>query len=104
MPDPEENEVLVRVHSVGLNFRDVLNVLGQYPGDPGLPGGDMAGIVVRIGSDATPFKNGDVVFGVSEGALSTYVLASNDNLFRKPACLSLDEAAASPIIFITAEV
>ena len=38
-------EVLLRVRAVGLNFRDVLNVLGEYPGDPGPPGGDAAGVV-----------------------------------------------------------
>ena len=31
--------VELSVHAVGLNFRDVLNVLGEYPGDPGPPGG-----------------------------------------------------------------
>ena len=33
------------VHGVGLNFRDVLNVLGMYPGDPGPPGNDFSGVV-----------------------------------------------------------
>ena len=49
-------EVLVAVTAVGLNFRDVLNVLGMYPGDPGDPGGDCAGIVLAVGSgvDLTP--------------------------------------------------
>jgi NADPH:quinone reductase-like Zn-dependent oxidoreductase len=35
---------------VGLNFRDLLNVLGMYPGDPGLPGGDCAGIITALGA------------------------------------------------------
>jgi 3-oxoacyl-(acyl-carrier-protein) synthase/acyl carrier protein len=39
-----EDQVILNVRSVGLNFRDVLNVLGMYPGDPGPPGGDCAGI------------------------------------------------------------
>ena len=37
------------VRAVGLNFRDVLNILGMYPGNPGPPGGDCAGIVSEIG-------------------------------------------------------
>lgn len=41
--EPPEPEVEIDVRAVGLNFRDVLNVLGQYPGDPGPPGGDCAG-------------------------------------------------------------
>ena len=35
----------IQVAAVGLNFRDVLNVLGEYPGDPGQPGLDCAGTV-----------------------------------------------------------
>ncbi len=46
------HEVALRVTSVGLNFRDVLNVLGMYPGDPGDPGGDCAGIVTAAGGSA----------------------------------------------------
>ena len=36
------HEAQVAVAAVGLNFRDVLNVLGMYPGDPGPPGADSA--------------------------------------------------------------
>ena len=36
--DLKPHEVLLSVTSTGLNFRDVLNVLGMYPGDPGPPG------------------------------------------------------------------
>ncbi len=39
----------VAVRAVGLNFRDVLNVLGMYPGDPGPPGADCAGVVAAVG-------------------------------------------------------
>ena len=49
VPPPDEGYVQVRVEAAGLNFRDVLNVLGLYPGDPGPIGGDFAGIVTAIG-------------------------------------------------------
>lgn len=39
----------VSVRAIGLNFRDVLNILGMYPGDPGAPGGDCAGVVAAVG-------------------------------------------------------
>ena len=45
-------QVLINVKAVGLNFRDVLNVLGLYPGDPGDPGGDCAGTIAAVGSAA----------------------------------------------------
>ena len=50
VPPPAEGYVQVRVEAAGLNFRDVLNVLGLYPGDPGPIGGDFAGIVTQLGS------------------------------------------------------
>lgn len=39
----------VAIKAVGLNFRDVLNVLGMYPGDPGDPGADCSGVVMQAG-------------------------------------------------------
>lgn len=50
--------VFVAVKAVGINFRDVLNVLGMYPGDPGPPGGDCAGVVVAVGPDSNGLKSG----------------------------------------------
>ena len=47
--DLAANEVLLEVHAVGVNFRDVLNVLGMYPGDPGPPGADCAGVIIAKG-------------------------------------------------------
>ena len=45
-------QVLLTVRAVGLNFRDVLNVMGMYPGrDPGEPGGDVAGIIAAVGAN-----------------------------------------------------
>ena len=43
---------------MGLNFRDVLNVLGMYPGDPGPPGADCAGVVTAVGAGVTSFVKG----------------------------------------------
>ncbi|RYG98260.1 hypothetical protein EON65_51665, partial [archaeon] len=53
--------ILLETSSVALNFRDVLNVLGMYPGDPGDPGCEFAGKVVAVGSDVTKYKVGDEV-------------------------------------------
>ena len=49
VPPPDADYVQVRVEAAGLNFRDVLNVLGLYPGDPGPIGGDFAGVVTAVG-------------------------------------------------------
>ena len=61
-----DTELLVAVRAVGLNFRDVLNVLGEYPGDPGPPGGDLAGTASDAFVDILqkyPIKDMDRTFG-----------------------------------------
>eukprot|EP01037_Dinobryon_pediforme_P033208 gene33208-38542_t len=44
-PTPGRHQILIEVKSTALNFRDVLNVMDMYPGDPGLPGCECAGVV-----------------------------------------------------------
>ena len=68
VPPPDEGYVQVQVEAAGLNFRDVLNVLGLYPGDPGPIGGDFAGIVTQLGSDITGIEVGQRVYGFMQGA------------------------------------
>ena len=51
----------VAVKAVGLNFRDVLNVLGMYPGDPGAPGNDCAGVIMDAGHGVSHIQQGDAV-------------------------------------------
>ncbi len=48
--------------AVGLNFRDVLNILGMYPGDPGEPGGDCAGVVAAVGAGEHTFLHVDLTW------------------------------------------
>ena len=52
----------VTVRAIGLNFRDVLNILGMYPGDPGPPGGDCSGIVAEVGPGNTQLKMNKLLF------------------------------------------
>jgi NADPH:quinone reductase-like Zn-dependent oxidoreductase len=48
-------------------------VLGMYPGDPGPPGGDCAGVVMAVGAGVTHLKAGDAVFGLASGSLGSHV-------------------------------
>ncbi len=100
-PGPREIEIEVRAS--GLNFRDVLNVLGVYPGDAGRPGSECAGRVSAVGSDVTEFQVGDDVMALADGAMATHVVTPADRAVRKPARLTFDEAASLPIAFLTAE-
>jgi len=98
---PGAGEVEIRVHATGLNFRDVLNVLGLYPGDPGAPGGECAGVVVAVGPGVTQFAVGDQVMGIAAGAFSTYVTTSAALVTPIPAGISAVEAATIPSVFLT---
>src|SRR5690606_40366949 len=69
---PDAGEVEVRVRVAALNFRDVMNVLGLYPGDPGPLGNECAGIVTRVGS-GVDLRVGDEVVGLAAGSFARSV-------------------------------
>ncbi len=99
-PGPAEVEIAVR--ATGLNFKDVLNVLGMYPGDPGLLGGECAGTIVAIGDGVTDLQIGDDVIALVAGCFGSFVTAQVNLIARKPASLSFEAAATIAIPFITA--
>jgi NADPH:quinone reductase-like Zn-dependent oxidoreductase len=91
--------VEVQVKAVGINFRDLLNVLGMYPGDPGAPGGDFAGIVARVPpgvASSAGLQPGDAVFGLAAGSLGSYVHVSSQTIVPMPASLRLVLLACCP--------
>eukprot|EP00961_Rhodomonas_salina_P201763 2721700-Rhodomonas_salina.1 len=100
---PAAGWVEVRVHAVGLNFRDVLNVLGMYPGDPGQPGTDFAGVIVQLGEGVSDLEVGARVFGFAPGAFQGYVLARRANLLPMPDTMQLEQAASMPSLITTVE-
>ncbi len=100
---PGPGEVQVDVEATGLNFRDVLNALGAYPGDPGPLGDECSGIVSAVGEGVSRLRRGDPVMGFVPAAFARYVTAPADLFVRRPARLSAVEAAATPIAFLTAE-
>ena len=83
-----------------LPCRDVLNVLGMYPGDPGPPGGDFAGIVSRGGGG---LQAGEAVFGLAAGSLGNFVHASAMTLVPMPSLVTFEEASSMPTVFITVD-
>ena len=99
---PAVGEVEIEVQASGLNFRDLLNVLGMYPGDPGPLGAECAGKIAAVGPGVTRFAVGDEVLAMAPASFSQYVTASADYVIRKPAALSAVEAAALPSVFVTA--
>lgn len=99
---PGPGEVEIQVQAVGLNFKDVLNTLGMYPGDAGPLGGECAGVVSAVGSDVRGLEVGDAVIALASGAFASYVIAPADMVFPAPSNLTAEEAASLPIPFITA--
>ncbi|MCC7368637.1 MAG: type I polyketide synthase [Chloroflexi bacterium] len=98
----EPHEVEIEVEVTGLNFRDVLNVLGMYPGDPGPPGLECTGRVVAVGKDVTTLVPGDAVLGIAPEAFSSFVVTPAELVTRRPANLSPEDAATIPIAYLTA--
>ncbi|KAB1109214.1 SDR family NAD(P)-dependent oxidoreductase [Micromonospora aurantiaca] len=95
-------EVRVRVRAAGLNFRDVLNALGLYPGDAGPLGGEGAGEVVEVGAEVTDLRPGDHVFGVFVGCFGPVAVTDRRLLAPMPVGWSYVEAASVPVVFLTA--
>ncbi|MGE0533423.1 MAG: type I polyketide synthase [Pirellulales bacterium] len=99
---PAAGEVEIAVRAAGLNFRDVLNALGRYPGDPGDPGLECAGVVTAVGPGVTEPAVGDEVVATGFGLFSTYAITRAALAVRKPAALSFADAASVPVTFLTA--
>ncbi len=101
VPPPGEGYVQVRVEAAGLNFRDVLNVLGLYPGDPGPIGGDFAGVVTQLGSGTTGLEVGQRVYGFMQGAFASRFNVPAQLLAPIPDGVSAVEAATIPAAALT---
>ncbi|WP_027390129.1 type I polyketide synthase [Chrysiogenes arsenatis] len=100
---PNAGEVEVQIHAVGLNFRDVLNVLGRYPGDPGMPGFECSGVVVAVGDGVTSIVAGDrVVVLNAEGCIADYITVAATQCMSIPQNWRYVEAATIPVAFLTA--
>ncbi|MDG4663078.1 type I polyketide synthase [Mycobacterium sp. 236(2023)] len=101
VPAPDADYVQVRVEAAGLNFRDVLNVLGLYPGDPGPIGGDFAGVVTQLGEGVTGVEVGQRVYGSMQGAFASRFNVPSQFLAPIPDGVSAVEAATIPAAALT---
>jgi acyl transferase domain-containing protein/NADPH:quinone reductase-like Zn-dependent oxidoreductase/acyl carrier protein/NADP-dependent 3-hydroxy acid dehydrogenase YdfG len=101
--EPGPAEVEVQVAASGLNFRDVLNLMGLYSASVPL-GAECTGTVCRVGSEVVDFAVGDRVVVVGPGTIARYVTEPAARLVRIPDSLTYAEAATVPIAFLTAEI
>lgn len=100
---PSAGEVQVAVRASGLNFRDVLNTLGAYPGDPGALGGEVAGLVTAVGEGVEDLAIGDRVFGMASGCFATRCNTAASLLVKLPETVDFAAAATVPVTFCTAQ-
>jgi len=110
-PAPGPKEVLVSVGAAALNPKDSLVRKGKFRAVTGsrfprLLGYDLAGRVKAVGAQVTRFQPGDAVFGMlngwAGGAIAEEVVAHENELAKKPAALSFDDAAGIPLAALTA--
>jgi NADPH2:quinone reductase len=111
-PYPQAGQVLVRIEASAVNPLDIKIRAGQAAHArhplPAILGIDLAGIVEAVGDGVTRFRRGDNVYGMTggvgglQGSLAEYAAVDADLLAAKPANLTMREAAALPLIFITA--
>lgn len=112
-PGAREGEVLVQVAAASVD-RGTWHLLTGRPQLMRLmgfgmrrpkalnPGRSFAGTVVEIGHGVTQVQSGDEVYGTADGAYSEYVAADIRKVARKPANLTFEQAAATPVSGVTA--
>ncbi|WP_038933466.1 NAD(P)H-quinone oxidoreductase [Bradyrhizobium japonicum] len=105
VPQPGPDEILVKVQAAGVNRPDVAQRSGAYPPPPGasdLPGLEIAGEVVAVGSNAKRHKIGDKVMSlVAGGGYAQYCIAQDAQAMSVPPALSIKEAGALPETLMT---
>jgi len=113
MPDPEvrDDDVLIRIHAASINPLDTKTKSGEFKlilpyRLPLILGNDMAGTVVRVGARVRNFKPGDEVYARPDddriGTFAEFIAVKESSLARKPANLSMVEAASVPLAALTA--
>ncbi|WEW59884.1 NADPH:quinone oxidoreductase family protein [Emydomyces testavorans] len=104
-PSPSPDKYLIKIHATGTNFFDLLQIQGKYQHQPPLPwisGVEFAGTVLSLptaSSKPARYRVGDRVFGATQGAYATHILAPEPALLPVPEGWSFEDAAG---LFITA--
>ena len=98
---PGSGEVEIRVFASGLNFRDVMNALAMREDSEPL-GGECAGVITALGAGVEGFEIGDPVVATAAGAFASYALADARCVVRRPRGLTDAQAAALPLVAMTA--
>jgi synaptic vesicle membrane protein VAT-1 len=105
-PSPGKGEVRIRVRAAGINFADLMARIGLYPDAPKIPcvvGYEVSGTIDAVGEGVTGYRAGDRVFGMPHfGGYSDTVVIDQQQAFHMPAAMTFEEAAALPVVYLTA--
>ena len=112
-PTPEADEVLIEVHAAGIDRGTehlmtgtpyLIRLVGYGLTKPknSVPGLDVSGVIVEVGSAVTRFEIGDAVFGIANGSFADYATAKQEKLVHKPENVGFEDAGASAVSGITA--
>jgi NADPH2:quinone reductase len=102
VPQPQREEVLVRVHATALNRGELIVGGAVHGGAERLGGTEASGVVAAVGEGVTGWKKGDRVMGRVRGAFAEYAAMYVGQALPLPERLTWEEAAAIPSSFITA--
>jgi len=113
VPDPTvgDDEVLVQVRAAGVNLLDAKIRSGEFKlilpyRLPLVLGHDVAGVVVKVGPQVRQFKPGDEVYARADdfriGSFAEFIAVREASLAPKPPGVSMEEAAAIPLVGLTA--
>jgi NADPH:quinone reductase-like Zn-dependent oxidoreductase len=113
MPNPElrDDDVLVEIHAAGVNPLDSKIRNGEFRFIlpyrlPIILGNEVAGVVVRAGSQVRRFKSGDEVYARPDkdriGAFAEFIAMHESDVAIKPKVLTMEEAASIPLVGLTA--
>lgn len=103
-PEPGAGQALVRVEASGVNFVDVYQRTGLYPGElPRALGMEGAGVIETVGSGVSHVRKGDrVAWAMYPGSYATHAVIDASRLIPIPAALSFEQAAAAMLQGMTA--
>ncbi len=99
---PGAGEVLIAVSAAGLNFKDVLSILGRTADTKTALGLECAGTIVAVGPGVRDLAVGDAVLAFGPGALASEVTLPANRVVRRPKGLGADVAASLPVACLTA--
>jgi synaptic vesicle membrane protein VAT-1 len=110
-PQPKAGEVLIRVKAIGVNFADLLQRMGIYPGSPKppfVPGIEIAGVVEKVvdagrPAEGNPLRAGDAVAALTQfNAYAEWAAVPAKLVHRLPPGMTFEDGAAIPVNYLTA--